>query len=60
MALNSYMPINVFCLIFTREHKLLGIIMLSIDTQYQRNRYATLHLIGIIKSIEDIVVIKKN
>ncbi len=54
------MPINVFCLIFTREHKLLGIIMLSIDTQYQRNRYATLHLIGIIKSIEDIVVIKNK
>jgi hypothetical protein len=54
------MPINVFCLIFTREHKLLGIIMLSIGTQYQWNPYATLHLIGIIKSIEDIVVIKNK
>lgn len=54
------MPINVFFLglIFTREHKLLGIKMLSIGTQYRRNRKATLHLIGI-KSIEDIIVINK-
>jgi len=32
--------------------------MLSIGTQYRRNRKATLHLIGI-KSIEDIIVINK-